>query len=379
MIYLSVIVPIYNSEKYLKRCVDSIVNQELKEIEIILVNDGSTDSSGSICDEYAKIDDRIKVIHKENEGKLMARYSGVKEAQCEYITFVDSDDWIEANCYNLFVKQMNAHIDMIAYGKKVDTEKSGITLPKFTYSEGLYNSNCIRDVIYKNMLWDNQNYQSGISHSLCDKIFTSRLLKKSYNIINEKKYVNMGEDAMILFPIFQWINSLYISHESPLHYTHQINKIPVYMSDAGYFRNLYKWREYLIANTKGIAGVEKQIDYMYMYMVNLKKECYGDYTHNDEYIFPFQKELCGKKIIIYGAGRVGCTYINQIRRSEYCDVVAWVDKNYEKYSGREIKNPKEIMELQFDYIVVAIESRDIQKDVIEWFQKIGIKKDKIIN
>lgn len=81
----------------------------------------------------------------------------------------------------------------------------------------------------------------------------------------------MGEDAMILFPIFQWINSLYISHESPLHYTHQINKIPVYMSDAGYFRNLYKWREYLIANTKGIAGVEKQIDYMYMYMVNLKK------------------------------------------------------------------------------------------------------------
>ena len=114
MIYLSVIVPIYNSEKYLKRCVDSIVNQELKEIEIILVNDGSTDSSGSICDEYAKIDDRIKVIHKENEGKLMARYSGVKEAQCEYITFVDSDDWIEANCYNLFVKQMNAHIDMIA-------------------------------------------------------------------------------------------------------------------------------------------------------------------------------------------------------------------------------------------------------------------------
>ena len=66
-------------------------------------------------------------------------------------------------------------------------------------------------------------------------------------------------------------------------------------------------------------------------------------------------------------------------KSEYCDVVAWVDKNYEKYSGREIKNPKEIMELQFDYIVVAIESRDIQKDVIEWFQKIGIKKDKIIN
>ncbi len=81
-----------------------------------------------------------------------------------------------------------------------------------------------------------------VYHILCVTKFLRAVCLKSYNIINEKKYVNMGEDAMILFPIFQWINSLYISHESPLHYTHQINKIPVYMSDAGYFRNLYKWR-----------------------------------------------------------------------------------------------------------------------------------------
>ena len=92
---ISVIVPVYNVEQYLERCVDSIINQTYKNLEIILVNDGSTDNSGQLCDELAKKDGRIRVIHKKNGGLSDARNVGVDEAKAELIGFIDSDDYID--------------------------------------------------------------------------------------------------------------------------------------------------------------------------------------------------------------------------------------------------------------------------------------------
>ncbi len=94
-VLVSVIVPIYKAEKCLRKCVDSIINQSQKNIEILLINDGSPDNSGAIIDEYAKNDDRIKVIHKKNGGVASARNAGLKVATGRYITFVDSDDWVD--------------------------------------------------------------------------------------------------------------------------------------------------------------------------------------------------------------------------------------------------------------------------------------------
>ena len=96
---ISIIVPVYNVEKYLEKCVNSIVNQTYKNLEIILVDDGATDSSGKLCDELAKIDNRIKVYHKENGGLSDARNYGVEKSTGEYIGFVDSDDYIDAEMY----------------------------------------------------------------------------------------------------------------------------------------------------------------------------------------------------------------------------------------------------------------------------------------
>ena len=101
--FISVIVPVYNVEYYLKQCLDSIVNQTYRNLEIILVDDGSTDSSGDICDEYAQIDARIKVIHKENGGLSSARNAGLDVCTSggELIAFVDSDDWLELDMFEV--------------------------------------------------------------------------------------------------------------------------------------------------------------------------------------------------------------------------------------------------------------------------------------
>ena len=101
---ISVIVPIYNTAKYLENCLDSIVNQTLRELEIILVDDGSTDESGKIADTYAKKDQRIKVIHQKNAGQSAARNRGIKESTGDYLSFVDSDDQIEPVFYSTLLK-----------------------------------------------------------------------------------------------------------------------------------------------------------------------------------------------------------------------------------------------------------------------------------
>ena len=112
---ISIIIPVYNAEKYLNRCLDSILKQTYKNIEIILVDDGSKDSSPQICDEYAKLDNRIIVIHKENSGVSEARNSGLDVSSGDYVAFVDSDDYVEEN----FIQDMlKPNFDLIVSGYK---------------------------------------------------------------------------------------------------------------------------------------------------------------------------------------------------------------------------------------------------------------------
>ncbi len=127
---LSVILPIYNVENYLKQCIDSIINQTYKNIEVILVDDGSLDNSGKICDEYELIDDRIKVIHKENGGLSDARNCGVQSATGDYLLFVDSDDYIDD--LNFFQRltdsiNLNHYPDVITHYRKKYFESTKTT------------------------------------------------------------------------------------------------------------------------------------------------------------------------------------------------------------------------------------------------------------
>ena len=96
---ISVVVPVYNAEKYLDKCIQSIINQKYSNLEIILVDDGSKDNSLELCKKYAESDKRIKVIHKENEGVSTARNSGIEVASGDFIAFIDSDDYIDENMY----------------------------------------------------------------------------------------------------------------------------------------------------------------------------------------------------------------------------------------------------------------------------------------
>lgn len=119
---LSIIVPVYNVEKYIEKCILSLLNQTYKNLEIILIDDGSTDKSGKICDIYSEKDERIKVIHKNNEGVGKARNTGIKSATGKYITFVDPDDWVDVEAYENIISKFNNEVEAVFYSNVEEYE-----------------------------------------------------------------------------------------------------------------------------------------------------------------------------------------------------------------------------------------------------------------
>ena len=125
---ISVVVPVYNVEKYLQRCVESIINQTEKDIEIILVDDGSTDKSGSICDEYLGKDSRILVIHQKNQGLSVARNVGIKNSKGDYITFVDSDDYIHKDMLKVLLDNLIHEQGQISFCRYEEGNENRLTI-----------------------------------------------------------------------------------------------------------------------------------------------------------------------------------------------------------------------------------------------------------
>ena len=128
---IGVIIPVYNVEKYLEQCVDSVLNQSFKDIEIILVDDGSKDSSGEICDYYKEKDSRVKVIHKENGGLSDARNMGIRQCSSEYILFLDSDDYWKENCLEEIARCIEDNVDIVFLTAAKYFEQTGQIEEKF--------------------------------------------------------------------------------------------------------------------------------------------------------------------------------------------------------------------------------------------------------
>lgn len=165
---ISVIIPVYNVEKYLNRCVDSILNQSLQDFEIILVNDGSTDSSPKICDEYVQQDEKIRVIHKQNARVAAARNDGIKTAKGEFISLIDSDDWIEPTMLEEMYStatQFGCDFVMCDFTKKGKEVEYIVSQP---IGEGFYDRERIEKELFKCLImFDNIEFPPTISNWTC--------------------------------------------------------------------------------------------------------------------------------------------------------------------------------------------------------------------
>lgn len=213
----SVIVPIYNIERFLHQCIDSILSQTYDNFELILVNDGSTDKCEKICNEYSKLDKRIRVIHKSNGGLVSARNTGVSMAEGKYIVYVDGDDWVS----NKWLETLNNLIkkydpDIINYGayKSIDGKNENLKTANF---EGFYDEVDLKEKIVPHLLYDNRFsfFSFGILPALWSKAIKADILKE--NICKEEK-ITFGEDVACTYNCIMQAKTFVATKESLYYY-----------------------------------------------------------------------------------------------------------------------------------------------------------------
>lgn len=263
---ISIIVPVYKTENYIKQCVDSIISQTYKNLEIILVDDGSPDSCPKICDDYAKQDSRVKVIHKSNGGLMSARQAGLKQATGDYVGFVDGDDWIEPDMYAHFADTVEKYKPDMAlceflYSFSDKDEKSTqlLSKPFFTKAE-------MEKDIYSTMLFKDRYYSFGINPCCWSKLFKRELLENNLYTVTPK--VKIGEDASFTYPCLLEANSLAYVDKFLYHY--RVNQQSMTKSyDAELEETILIPYEILKAVfAKYPYDLSRQLNYYLLYSVN---------------------------------------------------------------------------------------------------------------
>ena len=209
---ISVIVPVYNIADYLPRCLDSILNQTYKELEIILVDDGSTDGSGDVCDLYAERDSRIKVIHKENGGVSSARNVGLDIATGDYIGFVDGDDLLAEKMFEVLLMNAEQYQCDISCCQLVTINVDGTRNVTYNHSPQLFEKKYIIENYFSN------KFIKDVMYGCYNKLFKRSLIDG----LRYKKY-KYGEDILFVFEAIEKSNRLYYDNYEGYYYIHREN------------------------------------------------------------------------------------------------------------------------------------------------------------
>ena len=201
---ISVIVPVYNVEKHLKRCINSILSQTQADFELILIDDGSTDKSGVICDEFATLDKRIQVFHKENGGVSSTRNIGLKHATGRWISFVDSDDWIEKDYLATLLEGKDTDISIVSFHLEGNDEQYDQDFPSGVF----YNEN-IGEFL------TNYGYYTQLLAPWC-KLFQASIIQE--NNIQFNPQFQTAEDTIFVLEYLSYVKSIYSNQKPSYHY-----------------------------------------------------------------------------------------------------------------------------------------------------------------
>jgi len=204
---ISVIVPVYNAEKVLCRCVTSILHQSYSDFEILLINDGSSDSSGGICEQFSVEDCRVRVFHQVNGGVSSARNKGLSEARGEYLCFIDSDDWVDSDFFSLIIKSLRSH-DMVFFGGRVEKlsgEQLGIMSPlSMQTSEDAFS-----DIVFS-------LFKNGILGYMCFMAIKLDLVRN--NRIRFREDISIHEDSIFCYQCLFKASRIASLDIQPYHY-----------------------------------------------------------------------------------------------------------------------------------------------------------------
>ncbi len=375
---LSVVIPIYNDELYLDRCLESIINQTYKFLDIILVDDGSTDNSKNVIEKYMKSDSRIRYFKENNAGAFQARKKGVFLSKSDIVTFLDADDYIEKNTYNNLMKLYKIYSpDIICYNYIIHNTNA---ISECDFKSGLYTINDIQNCIIPKMMFNLKTGYRGLNPSVGCKIIKKSIYLEVVAHVDDR--ITWGDDALVTYPSICLADTVYIDNNHYYQYCNNTNssthkfKYEI-INDLKIFKKniLYTMKKY----NKKIDWDFQVNNYMRTYVEMLINKWFNIHRTSSMYLFPYNLVQPYSEIVIYGAGEVGKSYVTELLQNEYAKILGWYDK--EKYGDIFgdilIRNPKEIIKEDMDYLIIAINDKDsairIRKKLID----MGVSEKKI--
>lgn len=374
---VSIVIPVYNCEKYIENCIDSVVGQAYEDIEIILVDDGSTDQTGTICNKYAETDMRIKVIHQRNKGLISARNEGIRTSSGEYVAFVDGDDWIEINhIKDLLISIKQEDADFLVTGICRDEGKDTF-FQKNNMPVGLYVQDSLLG-FWEKALYAGGFFDFGIQPYRVSKLFKRSLLNKCIQM--EDSLIREAEDAVLIFTYIFLCKRILVTEQCSYHYVIRKNSM-TQNRKFDYFENTCRVYLQMKRNFEQLQVYDIMKPQLEAYMrMLIWLESPSSFIASQKYIFPFKKISAGAKIIVYGAGYVGRVFVHQLRQSDYCSIAAWVDKNprQKTIEGENVISLDSISHIEYDYVVIAIDNHLVVDKVYLDLQEKGICPAKII-
>ncbi|WP_047546754.1 glycosyltransferase family 2 protein [Psychroserpens sp. Hel_I_66] len=380
-IKISVIVPVFRIEKYLPTCVVSLLEQSFHDFELILVDDGSQDSSPQICDDFAKKDSRIQVIHKENGGLLSARKEGLKNASGKYIAFVDGDDWVDKYYLDTLFKLAEANdADLVETGHfrefdgKIETIK-----PKLA---GVYNAKDIATEIMPKAIYNGDFCEHGISTYVWNKLFKRELLELIlFDVPND---IVMGEDAAITYSYLAISKGLVISKIPLYYYRQRFDSIVKSIEDPQTeFYRLGLLMSFLKTKLSHILDSEILNNQIKLYLYSQILVRCGGIILNDEgdIIFnPFVKAKRHSKIVVYSSGSFGQHILSTNKKTDFFEIVKWIDLDFHKLNinGNSVQPISSIKNDEFDFLIIATINPSIYNAIKIELGLMGINNSKVL-
>lgn len=368
---ISIVVPIYQIDRYIGICIESLLNQTYENVEIILVNDGSPDRCPEICDLYASKDSRIKVIHKENGGLVSARKAGLLAATGKYVGYVDGDDWVGAGFVeSLYTAISTADADIAAGGFSRDlfnrTVHFADLLPCGVYEGGRL------DELRSKMISLGDFFKIGVSTYVWNKLFRREVLLEAQMPVDNA--ISIGEDAAVTYPAIMKAKRVVITDTCAYHYRQRedsmLKKVASFSADALKLKCLYEYLSKFASSQDEKYNLQSQVDDFVLGICLMRSgslSCFGN-------------EIQGKKLAIYSAGTFGQQLYNKLHLSSDCTLVNWVDDDYWEYRRccMDVNPVESLSKGGFDYVLIATLNDVLKERIASRLMDCGVNKSKIL-
>ncbi len=379
---ISVIVPIYDLAPYLYQCVDSIRRQTYSNLEIILVDDGSTDAAPELCESFRKADSRVRVITQSNRGLVAARKAGLAAARGSYVFYVDGDDWLDLGCLEHYHQIATCHRSDIVIGNHKREFLGTFERVENLIPPGAYSARRLREEVLPTMIYAGSFFQHGIKTFSWGKLYRKQTIEALQQRVPDG--ITFGEDAALVYPAILQADSIYLTDIAAYNYRQRANSIlkstAVDSQASNRIARAFTYLTVALGAADDVRyGLLAQLQAYFVSLLLIRNGAFIGDCDTYQRCKPFGEIEPGTKVCLYNSGSFGQHVYRHLRESPWLQFVGWFDRDFResRLLNMDVHDPATLAEHDFDLILVPSYDPAIQADIAAMFAVLALPASKI--